>query len=49
MTRIKILNFDDYFDPNKVITNSTPVLKGEFTNDGLFQRPFLVKKRILII
>lgn len=36
MTRIKILNFDDYFDPNKVITNSTPVLKGEFTNDGLF-------------
>lgn len=34
--RFKLVNFKEDFNPEKVVTNPTPLVKGEFTPDGLF-------------
>ena len=36
MTRLVMLDMMKEFNPEKVIKNSNPILKGEFTQDGLF-------------
>ena len=35
-TRIRLIDFDEYFDPEKVVTNHEPMKSGEFTDDGVF-------------
>lgn len=34
--RIRIVNFDDYYDNEKVVKNHKPVISGQFTEDGIF-------------
>ena len=44
MTRLDMIRFEDYFDPNKVITNSNPIVKNEFSKDGIFSEDIFGKE-----
>ena len=36
MTVMTMLKLEDLYDPSKVITNSSPITKNEFSPDGIF-------------
>ena len=36
MTTMTMIKFEDLYDPSKVITNSNPITKNEFSPDGIF-------------
>ena len=36
MTVMSMVRFEDLYDPSKVITNSNPINKNEFSEDGIF-------------
>ena len=36
MTVMSMIKFEDLFDPEKVITNPAPIIKNDFSDDGIF-------------
>src|SRR5699024_1514155 len=46
-TRIRLVNFDDYFDKEKVISNHEPLRSGKFTEDGLFSEKIFGEEEIV--
>jgi len=44
MTKIEMMRFEDFYDPKKVVTNSNPISRNEFSVDGIFSESIFGKE-----